>query len=52
MFTTGIGLGMAYAESSQMVKDYHEGIRRRALLEDQRRNPFQPHQQTPPGGLS
>ena len=47
MFTTGFGLGMSYAEGSQMVRDHHEGIRRRAM--SQARQKETPHQQTPPG---
>jgi hypothetical protein len=46
MFTTGFGLGMSYAEGSQMVRDHHEGIRRRAMNQDHQQGI---HQQTPPG---
>lgn len=31
MFGLGIGLGMGYSEGSQMVRDYHECLRRKAL---------------------
>lgn len=43
MFTTGFGLGMSYAEGSQMVRDHHEALRRKALGD------VPLHRQTPPG---
>lgn len=58
MFSTGIGLGMAYSEGSQMVRDYHEGLRRRAagdLGPSNHRNcpyPHHHHEKTPPGELN
>lgn len=60
MFSTGIGLGMAYSEGSQMVRDYHEGLRRRAAGDvgpHPRDCPYvhhqqqQQHERTPPGEL-
>lgn len=42
MFTTGFGLGMGYSEGSQMVRNFHEDMRRKAIFPDQ-------HQKTPPG---